>query len=533
MRAYLPLLALAAMAPLQAQQEFGSVEGVVLNAITGEPIKKANLVLTRADVRSASQPYGAVSDAAGHFSIPNLAPGNYRLEATRTGFMREAVRARSGAAPRLIEVRGGSTENMVVRLTPQAVIAGRIVDEDGDPVMGASVQAQSYQYIDGRRRLAIIGSATTSDTGEYRLHSLPPRKYFLSVSYHPPSEWAQRAESNTPEERYATTFYPGAIEAAAAVPIEASPGSTLRGIDIALMKVRTVRVRGRVVNATTGTMVSLYNTEQQSYVASAPVGRDGTFEVRGVQAGSYLLTAQSFQKGTVMFGRQMIQVAGTNVDGVTLGIAPNLEVPGRIRVEGSSSVRLTDLRLSTTSEIPGALGEEQATPAEDGAFTLKKLVPWNWEIHVSGPLGDAYVKSARMGQQDVLVNGLDLTAGVAGPLEVVLGANGAQVQGSVADSDGKPLVGATVVLAPAVRRDRQTDLYRTVQTSQDGRFQLRGIAPGDYRLYAWAQVENGAWFDPEFLGPFDNLAEKLTLKEGDRSNVQVTALAVPSSPNAL
>ena len=67
-----------------------------------------------------------------------------------------------------------------------------------------------------------------------------------------------------------------------------------------------------------------------------------------------------------------------------------------------------------------------------------------------------------------------------------------------------------------------------------GHFDLRGIAPGDYKLFSWVEVESGAWEDPEFLRQFEEKGQRITLQDGDHSNVKVTAIQSkspePSNP---
>src|SRR3954447_21128198 len=57
----------------------GAVEGQVVNAVTGEPIKKANLVLMPSQGRQGRSSYTATSDANGQFVMKGVAPGAYSL----------------------------------------------------------------------------------------------------------------------------------------------------------------------------------------------------------------------------------------------------------------------------------------------------------------------------------------------------------------------------------------------------------------------------------------------------------------------
>src|SRR6185436_11542325 len=105
------------------------------------------------------------------------------------------------------------------------------------------------------------------------------------------------------------------------------------------------------------------------------------------------------------------------------------------------------------------------------------------------------LKDARLGQQDVL-QGVTIGDDANESLEITLSPNAGQLDGMLTDASLKPVAGAQAVLIPD-RSPGRRDLYRTAVTSTDGRFTLRGITPGDYRLFAWEDLEPYAYFDPE------------------------------------
>ena len=61
------------------------IEGAVLKATTGDPLKKAVLTLRRAEGRN--QPKSATTDAIGHFQLKDIEPGRYRLFVARNGYV--------------------------------------------------------------------------------------------------------------------------------------------------------------------------------------------------------------------------------------------------------------------------------------------------------------------------------------------------------------------------------------------------------------------------------------------------------------
>ena len=109
----------------------------------------------------------------------------------------------------------------------------------------------------------------------------------------------------------------------------------------------------------------------------------------------------------------------------------------------------------------------------------------------------AYVKSIRLGDVDVLNSGLRLQGAPAGQLEIVIGTAPGAVEGSVFNDSQTAGPGVTVVLLPDVRR--RTDLYKTTTTDPSGRFRIDRVPPGDYRAFAWQEISDGAWQDPDFM----------------------------------
>src|SRR5438105_3048917 len=122
-------------APTVKPEDKCSMEGAVLNAATGEALKKANVVARQMNSRNNSA-FTAVSDAAGHFKIEGIDPGSYNVMASRTGYVTQMYGAKAPNRPgALVTLTAGqSMKDVTFKLTPHGVITGRVMDEDGDPV---------------------------------------------------------------------------------------------------------------------------------------------------------------------------------------------------------------------------------------------------------------------------------------------------------------------------------------------------------------------------------------------------------------
>lgn len=123
-----------------------------------------------------------------------------------------------------------------------------------------------------------------------------------------------------------------------------------------------------------------------------------------------------------------------------------------------------------------------------------------------------------------------MSQGVAGTLEITINGNGGQIEGSAADAKQKPASGAVVVLVPEGPRRERLMLFKTAMTDTMGHFSIKGIAPGEYKLFAWEQVEDGAYQDAEFLKPYENQGQAVTIREGSRENAQLKVISISDAP---
>src|SRR5260370_34199317 len=109
------------------------LEGTVVTAVTGEPLKKVRLSLRPIGVQNGVA-YGTMSDNAGHFLIDDVDPGRYNFAASRNGFVGQTY-SPLGSTNRNVPLalsNGQQLKEIVFKLTPQGVISGRILEEDGE-----------------------------------------------------------------------------------------------------------------------------------------------------------------------------------------------------------------------------------------------------------------------------------------------------------------------------------------------------------------------------------------------------------------
>jgi hypothetical protein len=208
----------------------------------------------------------------GTFSFSDVVPGNYRIRVDRDGFLTQEYGQRSwtGSGVPVTVQAGQALSGIIVQLVQGGTIAGRILDENLEPVTGIQVQALSYIYQNGERTLVSERQVQTNDLGEYRLYWLTPGDHYVTAI--PNSrrgglvqaiqQGFQRGgggrggggnlpplpgEDGQQEESYAATYYPGGIDPETAAPVRVGAATEVRGIDFILRPVLTTKVSGRVI----------------------------------------------------------------------------------------------------------------------------------------------------------------------------------------------------------------------------------------------------------------------------------------------
>jgi hypothetical protein len=217
------------------------------------------------------------------------------------------------------------------------------------------------------------------------------------------------------------------------------------------------------------------------------------------------------------------------MEGIALTLNPGVELTGQIKAEGPDGIGLTDIFISlrsreTSGTYMGPLPNGQSK--DDGSFTLNQVSQEQYNIFVGGLPDGYYVKSIRAGDQEVRDSGLDMTSGPAGPLTITIGPGAGQIDGVVQNDKQESAAGALVVLIPndAKRRERR-DAYETASTDQYGKFTLKNIDPGDYKLYAWDDMESGAYMDPDVVKPFESQGVAMSIHENSKESAQLKLTA--------
>jgi hypothetical protein len=497
----------------------GSVEGTVTNSVTGEPVKKAVVTLT--DPKSQSN-RTAITDAAGRFQFDSVAPNAYFLAADRDGFMAPRQGPRQ-AAQQITVAEEQHVQDVAIKLLPLGVVTGHVLDDDGEPIIRAGVAVLRYFYNSGRKQLSAVEIAQSNDLGEFEAIDLQPGRYYFQATAAPIRSIPPHTRWSHPEEAYPPTFYPNGSEAGQATATEVAPGAHVTNIDFRLRKMPAYHIRGTVEGgqrALPGTLqLQAVGTGVRSGGPRIAYASDGTFDIGGIVSGAYDLTIPHPQNG-LPFGHQTVTVADADVNNVVLTLALGSPISGRVTVDGAlidkggMQIALEQLQRFTAVS---------ASWATDGSFTFPAMAPDVYQLSLSNPPSGKYVKSIRLGDQEIK-NRIDLSSGSAAPLNIVLGTDGAEMDGNVQNASGQPAAITQVTLAPEGESDGRSDLFKRAFTDASGNFRIKDVAPGAYKVFAWESDPDGSTQSAEFRKPFEERSVAVTIGPKDKASVQLSVI---------
>jgi hypothetical protein len=559
------------------QVQLGSATGIVTKPGGIEPLSGATVTLTPVAAAQASRGRTTVSEDDGRFTISNIEPGEYRLlvQSARYGGAAFGQRKPNGPGAILTVAPGQRLSDLKLSLAPTGTIAGRITGASGEPIANASVQALKFLYQEGKRVLSVVQTATTDDRGDYRIFWLTsgtyavvaaPRSSPLNTAVSVPLKPGEADSANRlivasqmsisavildgtnlvkriledgtiREESWMPTYYPSTTDRNQATPIEVAAGSTVPGVNITLGPSPVLKVRGRVTGFTTQATVSLAPATQGIPGGQINKGAstiDGSFEFPGILPGPYYLTAQD--RAGLVASPIAVMVGDRDVDNLTIGVAAGVTVSARITAEGTtpgSLDPLTGINGRLRPELDGLPPGGQivrVAPIQGSNLVFGNIPAGNYQFDIGqGSLQENlkrfYIKSVRVGVQDALST-VRVTSGTDIVLDVVLTTQTGSVEGVATGRAGDPAGNATVVLIPTTARNRMS-LYQTVVAGTDGKFRFQEIPPGDYKLFAWDDVETGAWANAEFVRTYESRGRAIRVSENSKENVPLNVIYNP------
>jgi hypothetical protein len=519
----------------------------------GFPLSVANLQSQLASL-SGRTPPTTTTDRDGRFTFTNVTPGPYTVRAQKDGFFGKpegGTHPPSGAVD--VNVVAKETKDASLALIPGAIIGGRIFDTNGQLMSNANVQVLMVGYAFGQAVLAPLVAKVTDDRGEFRLFWVPPGDYYLGVT--------PRAAAPTPGVPAAVstpkTFYPGVSTVAEARMISIKGGEDMAGMDIGIRTSSSFKVSGQVsslipppapqlgapnVNAAVLMLVSRDENAPDDagarQVGTVPLlPMNGQFEISNILPGAYDLFARVSDPGAqatglppVAWGRARFDIRDQDINNVVITVPPSVEVKGTVTAAGGKippSIRVQLMPDDASMKIPlyQLVITRAAMVTPEGAFSVPAVPEGRFRVGtVAGLTPDLYLADVRQNAMSVFDSGFDVNTRNTNPVEVVLGSGAGTVNGVVQDGPTKVVPGATVVLVPETNRRRNRALYVVGTSDSTGRFTLRGVAPGEYKVFAWESIPPFAYQNAAFLAKHEERGKIVRVGQSGTATTELTII---------
>jgi protocatechuate 3,4-dioxygenase beta subunit len=518
-----------------AKQATGRIRGRVLAADTNAPLRRAQVTLLSGQLGVRRM---TTTDGNGRYEFNEVGEGRYNVSAGKGGYVTLQYGQRRAFEPgSQVAVADGQDLTQVDFTLPRgSVIAGRITDEFGEPIAGAQVQVQRYQYTPGgQRRLVFAGGngfVQTDDRGEFRAYGLMPGGYIVSGIVRQPMPQGN-VNTNDATEGYAPTFYPGTPNPAEAEVLTLGLAQEM-SIQLTLQAARMARITGTVTDSSgqpvrDGRVIvrSASGDGMMFNATGGAINAAGAFSLANVPPGDHVIEFVTQGRGRSDAAPEsasvQVQVSSEDINGLRLTTAPAASISGVVEFEGDSARRgvLGGLRVTTQSADPQrspmfpGFGGERGRVGEDGKFELQGTGRVFFRAINLGPW---MLKRVTLEGEDITDVPLDLTgvANVQG-LRVVLTDRLTDVSGVVRDDRKQSLKEFVVVVQPAaeVSTNALQRFLRAARPDQDGKFGLKGIPPAEYIVTAVEALEQGEEWNPEYRARLREAGRRFTVKDGE------------------
>jgi protocatechuate 3,4-dioxygenase beta subunit len=528
--------------PVDAVRGSAIVRGKVLDKESGAPIPRAMVALVRMSGSTAQDRRFTRSGEDGRYEFLEVAAGSYHIGAdtgderpTHLAQMAGTAGPSQGPVPVIptttIEISDGAVrDDLDIRLTRALVIAGAVVNGQGEPLANMDVRAE---LIRGGRIMRRSPVRRTDDRGEFRLFGLPPGRYRVCALSPPPY-----VRPPIVRERLISTCYPSATREQDAALVALGAGSEAQ-VQIRMQQGALFRLSGTVIDSSgaPAPAASIHvraRNRLDVYGMTIRPDAGGRFSVNDLISGEYEIEASApgpnqapGHKGEFAF--QPVHLDGADVD-LVLSMSRTATVAGHILFDDGTVPSLAARRQLAVHAIgtPWAPRSRPARVRDDLTFGLDELHGPQL-LTVDGAPDGWVVRSIRYGGVDVTDTPSELRgSGDPRHLQITLTRRGALVTGQVVDQAGTPLPRAYVFLLSAepLRWTRGRS-GPTAVAGDDGGFRIPLHQPGEYLVVALLQDDAPDWPEREDYEWLAKVAERVTLVEGSNPPITLRVVRFP------
>jgi protocatechuate 3,4-dioxygenase beta subunit len=506
------------------------------------------MVILQAQNQGPSNSPRARTDESGRFHFTGLPAGRYSVSALAPGYASPDDSNFPGMRGKTLNLTDGEkVENVDIEIKRGGVIAGRVTDSQGRPVIEERVNLSKLDA-NNQPRGAFYYTQNfdmyqTDDRGLYRIYGLPEGRYLVSFGY---AESPGSAVVTLRREFYPRVFYPNATNESEAKVIEVSEGSEATNIDITVPDPKqTHDVYGRVVDAGSGQPVAGVEvvlggvTKDGKYAggysgSGARSGPNGEFRLFGVLPGKCAILARPDEPsgGGFISDPVIVDVGEDTVTGVEVRVRQGASISGVVVIEGTNEPKIQS-KLSQVSLSAFVRSTGQGPPAPptmgfarvnaDGSFRISGLQSGKVAISMTGSPDTRGLAIARIERNGAPASeGIEVEAG-----EQVTGVRVVLVYGTLAIRGEFRIVGGAApagyrFYATARRVDQPAQNQSGAEIDARGQFVIENLPPGEYEIGVTPFFyPDGQPLSQEIRRLISSVKERVVLSGGNQQSVML------------
>jgi len=374
--------------------------------IAGKPA--VNVVITLAEIElkpdavdgseaSILRQSQTMTDGDGRYLFNGLAKGSYIVSAMLNAFVVADSSGDPAPRRRVIIDEGKAQEKIDFALIRGGVITGRVMDDEGAPLIAQLVQLYTVdeqgQKREYRGHFTYDEIFVTDDRGVYRIYGLPPGRYLISAGGEDGSSPFRFGSG-----KFTRTYHPNTSDEKQAGVIEIKEGSEVTDGDIRFgSAIKTYEAAGRVVDEETGKPVpgiKVFCSQKpekdgsnSGYSMTVAADEHGDFNLHGLPPGRYQAMVMTIGADYTSEAAEF-EIANDSVSGIEVKALPRASVSGFVVIDGadaSAVAKFTSLQilsditpLSDANKPRSILGSgpdptRTARVNDDGSFVIKGL----------------------------------------------------------------------------------------------------------------------------------------------------------------
>jgi hypothetical protein len=489
------------------------VSGMVVNSVTNEPI-------ARALVQAPGSAMAVLTDSEGRFHFEKLPayqstfvarkPGYFSEQELGGMFFQQVTSPEEQKAP-------------VLKLIPQAVIAGKITGVNDEPPPRIQLRAIQIVIRDGMRITEDAGAAASKEDGGFRIGRLRPGRYYVCST---PAVLSMDERKQL--QGVGATCYPGVPEMTSATAVTVAAGQQVP-IEFPVATEPLYRAAVSVSGMPEGRQPWIQwlspsgmpvNVNQRMGAA----GLAGPMMFEGLPRGSYRVVAAYQDEKTGALGAEEKVEVASDIDNIQLAMSPLPSIPIEQKLidsgqnsEGmvapqNKEVFFGNLQLTPVDQQLQSYSMEPQGP-KSTRWMLRAVRPGRYRVQATTN-GEWYVESLQCGSTDLLQEDLEVVRGRVDPIEMTLRNDGGSVEMRV-ETPGREPASAVVLVVP--EQGRRPITVNILQAGSP--LSVSELAPGPYLIYAFDTVEGLEYRNRERMREYESRASRVTVGVNSRSEV--------------